>query len=91
MALGKDILTDFGVAAAYWNVGEEHKNYRDLANRVVMYGYASEAARQAKAAPMSSCQVNISGVAFSPDMTRAQIYAYVKASVPQFSGAADLL
>lgn len=91
MALGKNIPTDFGVDAAYWNVGDEHKSHRELSNRVVMYGYANEAARQAKAAPMSSCQVNISGAAFSPDMTRAQIYAYVKTYVAQFSGAVDLL
>lgn len=91
MALGKNISTDFGIDAAYWNVGEEHKNHREASNRVVMYGYASEAARLAKAAPMSSCQVSISGAAFSPEMTRAQIYAYVKTYVAQFSGATDLL
>jgi hypothetical protein len=40
---------------------------------------------------MSSCQVSISGAAFSPEMTRAQIYSYVKTYVAQFGGAADLL
>jgi hypothetical protein len=91
MALGKNIPTNFGVDAAYWNIGEEHKDYRELSNRVVLYGYASEVARQAKAAPMSSAQVTIDKTAFDPDMTRAQIYIYIKANVDQFSDATDLL
>lgn len=90
MALKKPILTHFDIDADYWNIGEEHVDYREGNNRVVLYGYANAGARAKKAAPLSSAQIVISGADFSPGMNRADIYEHIKAKAPEFAGAADV-
>ena len=90
MAFQKDIQTPFGIAAGYWNIGEEHKDYRENTNRVVFYGYANNAARVAKGAPMASAQIVIDKADFQPNMTRAEIYTYAKANQSDFTDAVDV-
>jgi len=89
MGLKKDIETNFGIPASYWNIGEEHKDYREMNNRVVLYGYASEFARREGAVPISSSQVLIKDANFNPDATRENLYNYIKANVEQFANALD--
>ena len=90
MALKKPIPTSFDVDAIYWNIGEEHVDYREGNNRVVLYGYANAAARAKKAAPLSSAQITISGADFSPGMDRASIYTHIKTKVEQFAASEDI-
>ena len=90
MAFKKDLPTSFDVTASYWNIGEEHKDFKEGTNRVVFYGYSSNAARVKGSQPLSSAQVMISGQDFDPNMTRAQIYAHVKTKVDQFANSEDV-
>jgi len=88
MALKKDLPTGFDVTAGYWNIGEEHKDYRESTNTVVLYGYASRASRVKNAQPLSSAQIKITGADFDPTMSRAQIYTHIKTK-DQFADAVD--
>lgn len=88
MALIKSIDTDFGVAAAYWNIGAAQEDFRGGGVQVTLYGWVDKAARVAGKQPMASAQMTFSGDAYTADMDRAALYVKVKAK-DQFADAAD--
>jgi hypothetical protein len=90
MAFRKPLPTPYDTDAEYWNIGELHFDFRENNVRVVMYGYATIRARNKKANPLGSAQTVIAGADFSPTLSRADIYTFMKANLPEFSAAEDV-
>lgn len=78
MAFLKEIQTDFGVPACYWNIGETLFDYFKRRCQVKMYGFASAEARQSGKQPMAAMNIVIEQQDFPSDESRATIYEKVK-------------
>ena len=79
MAIQKNVPGKFGpnVPVAYWNVGRVEENFTEGFAVVTMHGFASSADRLAGGLPMMAFSYRISGAAYSPDMSRAKMYAFI--------------
>ena len=77
MALGKNVATDFGTDAVYWNIGAYQDIYHKQRAVITMYGYASAAAYEAGKSPLTMAQIHLVDD-YAPDLTRADLYARVK-------------
>lgn len=86
MALLKSLNTDFGVPAAYWNVGETLLDYHKRRCQVRLYGFANTAARQAGKQPMAAMNIVLEAAAFPADANRASIYEEIK-QMPEWADA----
>ena len=89
MAISISVNTDFGVTANYWNIGAYQEDFKNGGAEVTIYGYATEAARQAGSQPLSAAKVTLTGQDYIPDATRAQVYALIKQR-PEFQGCTDI-
>lgn len=87
MALNKSIMTEFGVDAIYWNVGVINEKYKEKVVEVLLFGYASEEARQNNNQMVTATVVFGEGE-YTPDVTRDQVYALIKNKF-EFEGATD--
>lgn len=88
MALLKQIPTDFGIDAHYWNIGAVQEDFKGRGIEVTFYGYASQAAREEGKQPLSVGKVNLSEDDYVADADRATLYAIIKRR-PEFEGALD--
>ena len=89
MALNKRVPTPYGVAATYHRIESITHLITEGATHVRLAGYASQEARRAGREPLSAEVVTLSGDAFAPDATRADLYAAVKAASPTLIDAKD--
>lgn len=89
MALIKEIPTDFGIPATYWNIGAVQEDFKGRGTEVTFYGYASEQARQDGKQPLSAGKVQIAGDEYVAGADRAALYAIIKQK-PEFEGAQDV-
>lgn len=90
MAFKKPLATPYDTDAEYWNIGELQFDFRANTLRVVLYGYATVRARNKNANPMGSAQTIIAGADFNPNLSRADIYVFMKANLPEFADAEDV-
>lgn len=88
MALLKLIPTEFGIDAAYWNIGAVQEDFKGQGTEVTFYGYASKEAREAGKQPLSAGKVQIAGDEYVAGADRAVLYAIIKQK-PEFEGAED--
>jgi rubrerythrin len=88
MALIKSIPTDFGVDAAYWNIGAVQEDFKGKGTEVTFYGYASKEAKEEGRQPLSAGKVQIAGEEYIAGADRATLYAVIKQR-PEFQGAID--
>ena len=88
MALIKEIDTEFGCTANYWNIGAVQEDFKGRGTEVTFYGYASKEAREAGKQPLSAGKVQISGDEYVAGADRAALYAIIKQR-PEFEGAED--
>jgi hypothetical protein len=88
MALLKEIETEFGCTANYWNLGAVHEDFKGKGTEVTFYGYASKEARDAGKQPLSAGKVQIAGDEYVAGANRAALYAIIKQK-PEFEGAED--
>lgn len=88
MALIKDIDTEFGISATYWNIGAVQEDFKGRGTEVTFYGYANKDAREAGKQPLSAGKVQISGEEYIAGADRAALYGIIKQR-PEFSGAQD--
>lgn len=88
MALKKEVMTEFGVTAQYWNLGAVAEDFKGKGTEVTFYGYASEEARRAEKQPLAAGKVQIAGDEYVVGADRAQLYAIIKQR-PEFEGAED--
>ena len=88
MALIKQIDTDFGIPAAYWNIGAVQEDFKGCGTEVTFYGYASKEAREAGKQPLSAGKVQIAGDDYIAGADRAALYAIIKQR-PEFEGSVD--
>lgn len=88
MALIKSIQTDYMIPAEYWHIGAVQEDFKGKGTEVTFYGYASKAARDAGAQPMSAGKVQISGDEYVAGADRAALYQIIKQK-PEFEGAED--
>ena len=91
MALGLTVSTKYGadINATYWNLASYSYDLKNKRINVVMHGFANQTDRLANANFIASKIVPITGAAYQPDLTRAQIYTYIK-TLPAWAGATDL-
>jgi len=89
MALIKSIMTDYGVPAAYWNIGAVQEDFKGKGTEVTFYGYASKEAREAGKQPLSAGKVQIAGEEYVAGADRAALYSMIK-QMPEFEGAEDV-
>ena len=54
MALSQSITTPFGVEATYWTIGKISIDRIKLETDIIVLGYASKEAEEAKSEPLSS-------------------------------------
>lgn len=88
MALGKAFSTPFGVSATYWKIANVIDDFIGGMAKVVLAGYVSKDARLAGAQPIVSQTVDIRGEAYTAEMSRASLYAAIKAD-PVWADAED--
>jgi len=88
MALIKSIMTDYGVPAAYWNIGAVQEDFKGQGTEVTFYGYASKETREAGKQPLSAGKVQIAGEEYVAGADRAALYSIIKQK-PEFEGAED--
>jgi len=88
MALIKSVDTDFGVPAAYWNIGAVQEDFKGQGTEVTFYGYTSKEARDADKQPLSAGKVQIAGDEYVAGADRTQLYAIIKQK-SEFDGATD--
>ena len=88
MALIKEIDTEFGLPAVYWNIGAVQEDFKGQGTEVTFYGYASKEARDAGKQPLSAGKVNIAGEEYVAGADRAALYSIIKQK-PEFAGAQD--
>jgi hypothetical protein len=88
MALIKSIMTDYGVPAAYWNIGAVQEDFKGKGTEVTFYGYASKEAREAGKQPLSAGKVQIAGEEYVAGADRSALYSIIKQK-PEFKGAED--
>jgi len=88
MALIKEIDTDYGIPATYWNIGAVQEDFKGMGTEVTFYGYASKEAREAGKQPLSAGKVQIAGEEYVAGADRAALYAIIKQK-PEFAGAQD--
>jgi hypothetical protein len=88
MALIKSIMTDYGVPAAYWNIGAVQEDFKGQGTEVTFYGYSSKEAREAGKQPLSAGKVQIAGEEYVAGADRAALYSIIKQK-PEFEGAED--
>ena len=88
MALIKEIMTDYGVPALYWNIGAVQEDFKGQGTEVTFYGYASKEARDAGKQPLSAGKLQISGDEYVAGADRAALYSIIKQK-PEFNGAID--
>jgi len=86
MALLISVDTDFGVPAVYWNIGCVQEDFKGKSTEITIYGYASQEARQTGRQPLSAAKVQVAGEDYTPEATRAQLYAILSAK-PEFKAA----
>lgn len=88
MALIKSIMTDFGVPAAYWNIGAVQEDFKGRGTEVTFYGYADKQARLADKQPLSAGKIQIAGSDYQAGADRAALYQIIKQK-PEFEGSQD--
>lgn len=88
MALQKSIDTLFGISAAYWNIVETHEQYGAGVLHVKLFGYPSKKISDDAKACLADITVSIAGEAYKPDMSRKEIYDYLK-TLPELAGSID--
>lgn len=88
MALLLNVPTEYGVDATYWNIGAYADDFKGEGSHLTVYGYADEAARRRNNQPLTAVQVQISAGDYAPEMTREQLYTFLK-SQPSFIDAND--
>jgi hypothetical protein len=88
MALIKSIPTDFGINAEYWNIGAVQEDFKGKGTEVTFYGYATKAAREAGAQPLSAGKVQVAGDDYVAGADRSALYQIIKLR-PEFEGAED--
>jgi hypothetical protein len=88
MALIKQIMTDYGCTADYWNIGAIQEDFKGKGTEVTFYGYASKEAREQGKQPLSAGKVQIAGDEYVAGADRAALYAIIKQK-PEFEGAED--
>ena len=99
MGIYKDITRHDGQIATYWHIGVYNEFFKNNKGQVILYGFASKAARDADEAPLIASNIDIHVIApteenpspagsYVPDMTRQELYESVKTK-PEFSGATD--
>jgi hypothetical protein len=88
MALIKEIDTDYGIPACYWNIGAVQEDFKGMGTEVTFYGYASKEARESGKQPLSAGKVQIAGEEYVAGADRAALYAIIKQK-PEFAGAQD--
>ena len=89
MALIKSIMTDYGVPAAYWNIGAVQEDFKGQGTEVTFYGYASKEAREAGKQPLSAGKVQIAGDEYVAGADRSVLYSIIKQK-SEFEGAEDV-
>lgn len=88
MALQKAIDTGFGVPAAYWRIVEAHEIYGECVH-IKLFGYPDKAKRDTNKAALAALTVTLDGAEYKPEMTRAEMYAALRAR-DDFGGASDV-
>lgn len=89
MALSISMPSDYGVDATYWKIGSYSEDFKGRAGELVLYGYATLAARQSDKQPIMTAKMQISGASYSEDDTREQLYNKIKL-MQEWSGAEDI-
>jgi hypothetical protein len=88
MALIKAVDTDYGIPASYWNIGAVQEDFKGKGTEVTFYGYATKAAREAGAQPLSAGKVQVAGDDYVAGADRSALYQIIKLR-PEFEGAED--
>jgi hypothetical protein len=88
MALIKEIDTDYGIPASYWNIGAVQEDFKGKGTEVTFYGYASKEARDAGKQPLSAGKMQVAGDEYVAGADRAALYFIIKQR-PEFDGAVD--
>jgi len=88
MALIKEIDTDYGIPASYWNIGAVQEDFKGKGTEVTFYGYASKEARDAGKQPLSAGKMQVAGNEYVAGADRAALYVIIKQR-PEFDGAVD--
>lgn len=87
MALNKSFMTQWGIEASYWNIGEYNASYFNRSAGIVLYGYASP--QKGKILDVRFCPISLIGENdIIQDFTREQLYARVK-QLPEWTDAED--
>lgn len=89
MAIKKVRNTDYGVDASYWSIGAIQEDIRNGGIKCTLYGYVDKAAAVAKKQPLSAADIEVVGAAYTPEMKRAELYAYIK-TMPEFADGVDV-
>jgi hypothetical protein len=89
MALIKEIDTDYGIPASYWNIGAVQEDFKGKGTEVTFYGYASKEARDAGKQPLSAGKMQVAGDEYVAGADRAALYFIIKQR-PEFDGAVDV-
>lgn len=89
MAIIKAITYPDGVTVSYWKIkAKRFENYVNTAE-IMVSGYKDKALRLTEGSEEAkTITVLINGDDYTPDMSRAQLYAAMK-NTPQFEGATD--
>ena len=88
MALIKEVDTDFGIPAAYWNIGAVQEDFKGKGTEVTIYGYANKEARDNGKQPLAAAKIQFSGNTYSAGADRSQLYHLI-AQRPEFEGAQE--
>jgi hypothetical protein len=88
MAIIKQYENENGVTVEYWNIGAVQEDFKGRGTEVTIYGYVSQAAREAGKNPPEARKFTLSGDDYVAGADRAQLYAIIKQR-PEFEGAQD--
>jgi len=89
MALGKDIDTQYGAKATYWNIAMVQNNTKDRIFVARLFGYIDKEARLEKAQPIATAEFRLEGDTYRQEVTLSEIYTELKLS-GDFSGSLDV-
>lgn len=89
MAIQKEILSQYGVNAVYWNIAFMQNNFLDKVFYAKVFGYASKEAREALSQPVTVVELRMADDQYPGDIDRNKVYELIK-TMPEFEGYADL-
>jgi len=78
MAFDIDIMSPHDVVANYWKIDAKMDDFRSKQLDVLLRGYPKKETADARKSALMDWNVRIEGNNYVPDMTREQIYTWLK-------------